>query len=111
MFVVPSNFNLTFVLPNQLLLLKAPFRRLVCEIIHRMADEDDRFRDIRIQSLAECAMQEAAEAYLIYILGEANLCAIHAKRVTIMPNEHSRIYGIRINGGGGTRPGCRVETS
>ena len=72
---------------TQLLLLKAPFRRLIHEILQNMAYDDRRFQDIRMQSLAVCAIQEASEAYLVHLLGEANLCAIHAKRVTIMPKD------------------------
>lgn len=42
-------------------------------------------RDCRFQSLALLALQESAEAYLVRLLEMSNLCAIHAKRVTIMP--------------------------
>ena len=38
-------------------------------------------------SQAIMALQEAAEAYLVAILENANLCAIHARRVTIMPKD------------------------
>jgi len=31
--------------------------------------------------------QEASEAFLIGVLEDANLCAIHAKRVTIQPKD------------------------
>ena len=33
------------------------------------------------------AMQEALEAYLVGLFEDSNLCAIHAKRVTIMPRD------------------------
>ena len=33
------------------------------------------------------ALQEAAEAYLVGLFEDTNLCAIHAKRVTIMPKD------------------------
>ena len=33
------------------------------------------------------ALQEAAELYLIGLFEDTNLCAIHAKRVTIMPRD------------------------
>jgi histone H3 len=33
------------------------------------------------------AIQEAAEAYLVELFEDTNLCAIHAKRVTIMPKD------------------------
>ena len=42
------------------------------------------------------ALQEAAEAFLIRLLEDTNLCAIHAKRVTMMPKDMKlalRIWG------------------
>ena len=36
---------------------------------------------------AVLALQEAAEAYLVGLFEDTNLCAIHAKRVTIMPKD------------------------
>ena len=41
----------------------------------------------RFQNTAIQAIQEATEHYLTMVLEEANLCAIHAKRVTIMPKD------------------------
>merc|ERR1712242_438916 len=41
--------------------------------------------DLRFQSAAIGALQEASEAYLVGLFEDTNLCAIHAKRVTIMP--------------------------
>ena len=32
-------------------------------------------------------LQEASEAYLVGLFEDTNLCAIHAKRVTIMPKD------------------------
>ncbi|GJZ24148.1 histone H3.2 [Tanacetum coccineum] len=43
--------------------------------------------DLRFQSLAVAALQEASEAYLVGLFEDTNLCAIHAKRVTIMPKD------------------------
>ncbi|VAI82775.1 unnamed protein product [Triticum turgidum subsp. durum] len=43
--------------------------------------------DLRFQSSAVSALQEAAEAYLVGLFEDTNLCAIHAKRVTIMPKD------------------------
>ena len=39
------------------------------------------------QGCAILCPQEAAEAYLVGLMEDANLCAIHAKRVTIMPKD------------------------
>ena len=51
----------------------------------------------RFQESAFHAVQEAAEAYIVTLLEEANLCAIHAKRITIQPKDlqlSKRIRGI-----------------
>jgi len=64
-----------------LLLRKLPFQRLVREIAQ------DYLKDLRFQSKAILALQEASEAFLTKLFEDANLCAIHAKRVTIMPKD------------------------
>lgn len=54
-------------------------------LVREVAEE---FRSgLRFQSHAICAIQEAAEAYLVSLFEDTNLCAIHAKRVTIMPKD------------------------
>ena len=63
---------------TELLLRKLPFQRLVREIAQ------DYKRDLRFQSPAVMALQEACEAYLVGLFEDSNLAAIHAKRVTIM---------------------------
>jgi histone H3 len=62
---------------TKLLIQKAPFQRLVREIMQ------DFKKDLRVQMDALLAIQESAEAYLVLLFEDANLCAIHAKRVTI----------------------------
>ena len=62
-----------------LLIRKLPFQRLVREIAQ------DFKTDLRFQSVAILCLQEAAEAYLVKLFDDTNLCAIHARRVTIMP--------------------------
>jgi len=66
---------------TELLIRKAPFQRLVREVAKSM---DVPFR---FQSTAVLAIQEASEAYLIGLFEDTNLCALHAKRVTIMPKD------------------------
>ena len=66
---------------TELLIRKLPFNRLVREIAQ------DFKTDLRFQAQAVAALQEAAEAYLIGLFEDTNLCAIHAKRVTIMPKD------------------------
>ena len=54
-----------------------------------------RMQSDRIQPSAMMAIQEAAEAYLIGLFEDSNLCAIHAKRVTIMPKDMQLARRIR----------------
>ncbi|KAK0577674.1 hypothetical protein LWI29_036878 [Acer saccharum] len=66
---------------TELLIRKLPFQRLVREIAQ------DFKIDLRFQSSAVAALQEAAEAYLVGLFEDTNLCPIHAKGVTIMPKD------------------------
>ena len=79
---------------TQNLLPRAPFHRLVRQIT---LDYDS---DLRFASQALVALQEAAEAYLVGIFEDTNLCAIHAKRATIMKKDMElarRIRGDHFN--------------
>ncbi|XP_006797367.1 histone H3-like centromeric protein A [Neolamprologus brichardi] len=67
---------------TDLLLRKAPFARLVHEVCESFSRER-----LRWQVYALLALQEAAEAFLVLIFSDANLCAIHAKRVTVFPRD------------------------
>ena len=72
---------------------KLPFQR----IIKNLAGEVR--ADVRFQSQAVLALQEATEAYLVGLFEDTNLCAIHAKRVTIMSKDlqlAKRIRGDRF---------------
>ncbi|XP_056169488.1 histone H3.3-like [Syzygium oleosum] len=62
---------------TELLIRKLPFQRLVREIAQ------DFQTDLQFQSSAVAALQEAAEAYLVGLFEDTDLCAIHAKQVTI----------------------------
>ena len=66
---------------TDLLINKLPFQRLVREIAQEFKT------DLRFQSTAILALQEASEAYLVGLFEDTNLCAIHAKRVTIMAKD------------------------
>ncbi|CAD6568666.1 MAG: histone H3.1 [Tremellales sp. Tagirdzhanova-0007] len=66
---------------TELLIRKLPFQRLVREIAQ------DFKTDLRFQSSAIGALQEASEAYLVSLFEDTNLAAIHAKRVTIQPKD------------------------
>ena len=78
---------------TELLIRKLPFQRLVREIAQ------EHKADLRFQSTAVAALQEAAEAYLVSLFEDVNLCAIHSKRVTIMVRDIQlarRIRGERV---------------
>eukprot|EP01036_Dinobryon_divergens_P030341 gene30341-39570_t len=67
---------------TDLLIRKLPFARLVREVqtyFYR--------KEFRWQASAMLALQEAAEAHLVGLFEDANLCTIHARRVTIMPKD------------------------
>ena len=66
---------------TDLLIRRAPFQRVMYEIVRSFRN------DLRIQAVAIKGLQEAAEAYLVGLFKDSNLCAIHAKRVTIMPKD------------------------
>ena len=74
---------------TELLIRKLPFQRLVREIA------SDFKSDLRFQSSAVLALQEASESYLVGLFEDTNLCAIHAKRVTIMPKDMQLARRIR----------------
>ena len=78
---------------TELLIRKLPFQRLVREIAQ------DFKTDLRFQSAAIGALQEASEAYLVGLFEDTNLCAIHAKRVVTMPKDIQltlRICGVHV---------------
>lgn len=66
---------------TELVLRKLPFQRLVKEVAQSFRS------DLRFQTHAIMALQEASEAYLVSLFEDTNLCAIHAGRVTIMPKD------------------------
>jgi histone H3 len=66
---------------TEFLIRKVPFQRLVREVAQ------DIKLDIRFQSSALLALQESCESYLVGLFEDTNSCAIHAKRVTILPRD------------------------
>jgi len=74
----------------ELLIRKLPFQRLVSEITQ------DFKTDLSFQNSAVMALQEASEAYLVGLFKDTNLCAIHGKRVTIMPKDIQLARCIRV---------------
>ena len=66
---------------TELLIRKEPFQRFDCKIAVKMK------KDVRFQSTAVLALQEASEAYMVGMFEDTNLAALHAKHVTILPRD------------------------
>ena len=62
---------------TNLLIRQLPFQRLVREVAQQLKP------DLRFQSTAILALQEASEAFLVNMFEDVNLIAIHDKRVTV----------------------------
>ncbi|KAL2164520.1 hypothetical protein VTH06DRAFT_3736 [Thermothelomyces fergusii] len=82
---------------TDLLMSKLPFARLVREIALQFQPSRE---ELRWQSQAILALQESAEAFLVHLFEDTNLCAIHAKRVTIMQKDIQLARRIRGAWGG-----------
>jgi len=76
---------------TNLLIPKLPFSRIIREICDKVVPRGH----LRFQSAAIQALQEAAEAYLVNLFEDSLLCAIHAKRVTLMPKDMTLARRIR----------------
>jgi histone H3 len=74
-----------------------PFQRLAREVLQDLNQPGFRRHDVeRFRSTSLLAMQESVEAFSVGLFEDANLCAIHAKRVTIMPKDMQ--LSLRIRG-------------
>ena len=71
------------------LMPRAPFQRLVKEIVNKIDPE------LRVSLQGLAAIQESAEAYIVGLFEDTQLCAVHAKRVTIMPKDMQLARRIR----------------
>ena len=67
---------------TELLIWKFPFSQLVCKIALEVGKYD-----LHFQGHTTICLQEDAEAYIVGLMEDANLCTIHTKRVTIMPKD------------------------
>jgi len=74
---------------TDLLLPFAPFFRLTRELVQSLKP------GFRLQFLAVKALQEATEKYIVELFEQANLCAIHARRVTLLPRDLELVHRIR----------------
>uniref|UniRef100_A0A7S3M2P3 Core Histone H2A/H2B/H3 domain-containing protein n=1 Tax=Spumella elongata TaxID=89044 RepID=A0A7S3M2P3_9STRA len=77
---------------TDLLIRRLPFARLVREVQVSIVSNK---KEYRWQADAILALQEAAEAHLSSLFEDANLCAIHGKRVTVMPKDFQLARRIR----------------
>ena len=84
---------------TDLLMLRLPFQRLVRELAEEIGVSMSG-KTYRFQTTAVMALQEATESYLTNLFDDTNLCALHAKRVTIMPKDMHLALRIR----GDSRP-------
>ena len=66
---------------TEMLIRRLPFQRVIKEIIQKIQE------DLRLQSTAIPALQEAGQTFLVGLLEQSNLCMLHTKRVTIMPKD------------------------
>ncbi|KAJ2829661.1 centromeric DNA-binding histone H3-like protein cse4 [Coemansia erecta] len=85
------------------LIAKLPFARVVREIAQDYVSDYTHSgtpTGLRWQSSAILALQEASEAFLVHLFEDANLCALHAKRVTIMQRDIQLARRIRGQWGG-----------
>lgn len=78
---------------TDLLIHRLPFARLVKEITF------DYHHSLQWQSTALEALQYASEDYIVGLMEDANLSALHAKRVTLMPKDLHLAKRIRGNAG------------
>lgn len=74
---------------TELLIRKQPFQRMARSISQEFKP------DSRFQGSALASLQEATEAFIIGLFEDANDCAIHGRRVTVMPRDIQLAMKIR----------------
>lgn len=72
------------------LIPRASFGRLVRQLTYQISDK------IRWKGEGLLALQEAAEAFLVRVLEDANMCARHSKRVTVMQRDIALTARLRL---------------
>ena len=72
---------------TDLLIRKVPFQRLVREVCKQLTTTLGLDYDLRFQSTALLALQEASESYLVSMFSQCNDICLHAKRVTLKPKD------------------------
>lgn len=74
---------------TELLIPRLPFQRIVRDIATQYRG------DLRFQTNALEALQQASEAYIVGLMYHGQLCCIHAKRVTLMQRDIELAQRIR----------------
>ena len=85
---------------TELLIPKAPMSRAVRDVMIHVEGGSD----TRMQSMALAAVHEASEAFTVGLMEDANLCAIHGKRVTVFPKDIQLAQRLRGDDVKGTPP-------
>ncbi len=82
---------------TDLLIRKVPFQRLAREVLQDLNKPGSypRYSADRFQATSLLAIQESVEAFSVGLFEDVNLCAIHARRVTIMPKDMQLALRIR----------------
>ena len=82
---------------TDLLICKVPFKRLARDVLQDLNKPGSypRFTAKCFQATSLLAIQESVEAFSIGLFEDVNLCAIHARRVTIMPKDMQLALRIR----------------
>mmetsp|Transcript_26566 Transcript_26566/g.36687 ORF Transcript_26566/g.36687 Transcript_26566/m.36687 type:complete len:159 (+) Transcript_26566:211-687(+) len=75
---------------TDLLIRKLPFARLCRDVCNAIVRDP-----VRWTAEALLALQESSEDFLVHLFEDCNLCALHAKRVTIMPKDMQLARRIR----------------
>ncbi|KAH1236732.1 histone H3.2 [Glycine max] len=73
---------------TELLIRKLPFQRLVREIAQ------DFKTNLYFHSSAVSTLQEAAEAYLVVLFEDTNLCTIHPRELPLCPRTEAYLVGL-----------------
>ncbi|RWS10030.1 histone H3.3C-like protein, partial [Dinothrombium tinctorium] len=74
------------------LIPRLPLQKVIWAI-----DFTNNLNNFKFQTAALLALQESAEAYIFNLYENANLCAIHADRVTITPKDLSLALKIELH--------------
>lgn len=74
---------------TDLLIPRAPFLRVVHEILR------ENMEDGRIARLAVEALRESTEMFAIQLFEDAFYCALHARRVTVMPRDFYLVHVLK----------------